>query len=157
MFIPSVGEKKEVKQMDVNKDPKESASAADEDQHQEKERRPVSTSSGLLESAVDKFAREGGFDDLPLKGKPIKIEDGDVLTGIMKNANYQPAWIELRKEIAADIKRLLGRPEPNAIPEAELEAINQKIMKYNRMVPNPQLQKGLLSGMNLQAAYDKWE
>ena len=58
----------------------------------------MSTSSGLLESAIDKFAREGGFDDSPLKGKPIKIEDGDVLTGIMKNANYQPAWVELRKK-----------------------------------------------------------
>jgi len=143
--------------MDLNNDPKEMASAAEENQQNEKERRPMSTSSGLLESAIDKFAREGGFDDLPFKGKPIKIEDGDVLTSIMKNANYQPAWVELRKEIAADIKRLLDLQEPNAIPESEVEAINQKIMKYNRMVPNPQLQKGLLSGNNLHAAYDKWE
>ncbi|MEF7441241.1 DUF1992 domain-containing protein [Paenibacillus lautus] len=143
--------------MDLNNDTKEMASAAEENQQKEKERRPMSTSSGLLESAIDKFAREGGFDDLPLKGKPIKIEDGDVLTSIMKNANYQPAWVELRKEIAADIKRLLDRPEPNAVPEAEVEAINQKIMKYNRIVPNPQLQKGLLSGVHLHAAYEKWE
>ncbi|QOT10797.1 MULTISPECIES: DUF1992 domain-containing protein [unclassified Paenibacillus] len=143
--------------MDLNNDAKEMASAAEENQQKEKEQRPMSTSSGLLESAIDKFAREGGFDDLPLKGKPIKIEDGDVLTSIMKNANYQPAWVELRKEIAADIKRLLDRPEPNAVPEAEVEAINQKIMKYNRIVPNPQLQKGLLSGVHLHAAYEKWE
>lgn len=143
--------------MDLNNDAKEMASAAEENQQKEKERRPMSTSSGLLESAIDKFAREGCFDDLPLKGKPIKIEDGDVLTSIMKNANYQPAWVELRKEIAADIKRLLDRPEPNAVPEAEVEAINQKIMKYNRIVPNPQLQKGLLSGVHLHAAYEKWE
>lgn len=143
--------------MDLNNDAKEMASAAEENQQKEKERRPMSTSSGLLESAIDKFAREGGFDDLPLKGKPIKIEDGDVLTSIMKNANYQPAWVELRKEIAADIKRLLDRPEPNAVPEAEVEAINQKIMKYNRIVPNPQLQKRLLSGVHLHAAYEKWE
>lgn len=143
--------------MELNNDAKEMASAAEENQQKKKERRPMSTSSGLLESAIDKFAREGGFDDLPLKGKPIKIEDGDVLTSIMKNANYQPAWVELRKEIAADIKRLLDRPEPNAVPEAEVEAINQKIMKYNRIVPNPQLQKGLLSGVHLHAAYEKWE
>lgn len=143
--------------MDLNNNAKEMASAAEENQQKEKERRPMSTSSGLLESAIDKFAREGGFDDLPLKGKPIKIEDGDVLTSIMKNANYQPAWVELRKEIAADIKRLLDLQDPNAIPEAEVEAINQKIMKYNRIVPNPQLQKGLLSGSHLHAAYDKWE
>lgn len=144
--------------MDLKDDSNESATAGTEvNQQKEKERRPMSTGSGLLESAIDKFAREGGFDDLPLKGKPIRIEDGDVLTSIMKNANYQPAWVELRKEIAADIKRLLDLQEPNAIPEAEVEAINQKIMKYNRIVPNPQLQKGLLSGIHLQAAYDKWE
>ena len=69
-----------------------------------------------------------------------------MLTSIMKNANYQPAWVELRKEIAADIKRLLDLQEPNAIPEAEVEAINQKIMKYNRIVPNPQLQKDSCPG-----------
>jgi len=142
-----------------NVDPTNSAAAPEpeEDQNKENERRQMSTSSWLLESAVDRFAREGGFDDLPLKGKPIKIEDGDVLTGIMKNANYQPAWIELRKEIAADIKRLLDLSDPSMIPESEFEAINQKIIKYNRTVPSPQLQKGLLSAINLHAALDKWE
>jgi len=75
----------------------------------------------------------------------------------MKNANYQPAWIELRKEIAADIKRLLDRSDPDMISESEYEAINQKIIKYNRTVPNAQLQKGLLSAVNLHAALDKWE
>jgi len=145
--------------MDRNVDPPNAAIAPEpeEDQNQENERRQMSTSSSLLESAIDRFAREGGFDDLPLKGKPIKIEDGDVLTGIMKNANYQPAWIELRKEIAADIKRLLDRSDPDMISESEYEAINQKIIKYNRTVPNAQLQKGLLSAVNLHAALDKWE
>ncbi|ANY74886.1 DnaJ family domain-containing protein [Paenibacillus ihbetae] len=145
--------------MDRNVDPLNAAAAPEpeEDQNQENQRRQMSTSSSLLESAIDRFAREGGFDDLPLKGKPIKIEDGDVLTGIMKNANYQPAWIELRKEIAADIKRLLDRLDPDMISESEYEAINQKIIKYNRTVPNAQLQKGLLSAVNLHAALDKWE
>lgn len=143
--------------MELNDNPKKSDFASEENQNKEDERRQMSTSNWLLESAIDEFARKGGFDDLPAKGKPIKIEDGDVLTGIMKNANYQPAWIELRKEIAADIKRLLDRADSNTLPETELEAINQKIMKYNRIVPNPQLQKGLVSEINLHAAYDKWE
>lgn len=142
--------------MDLNDNPKEPASATDEHRNEEREQRHMSTSSGLLESAIDEFARKGGFDDLPLKGKPIKIENGDVLTGIIKNANYQPPWIELRKEIAADIKRLLDRKEANALPETEIEAINDKIMKYNRIVPNPLLQKGLVSAINLETAYEKW-
>ncbi|GAB6930967.1 hypothetical protein JCM10914A_49500 [Paenibacillus sp. JCM 10914] len=125
------------------------------DEKDDNERRSTSTSGQLLESAIDEFARKGGFDDLPLKGKPIKIEDGDVLTGIMKNANYQPPWIVLRKEIVADIKRLLDRPD-NIFSDAELDDINEKIMKYNRTVPNPLLQKGLVSHSNLLDAVDKW-
>jgi len=57
--------------MDRNVDPQNAAIAPEpeEDQNQENERRQMSTSSSLLESAIDRFAREGGFDDLPLKGK----------------------------------------------------------------------------------------
>lgn len=87
----------------------------------------------------------------------ITISKMNCLTGIMKNANYQPAWIELRKEIAAEIKRLLECADLNSIPEEELEVINQKIMKYNRIVPNQLLQKGLVSKINLHTAYEKWE
>ena len=41
-----------------------------------KERRPMSTSGGLLESAIDKFAREGGFDDSPLKESRLRSKTG---------------------------------------------------------------------------------
>ncbi|GIP26585.1 hypothetical protein J23TS9_17150 [Paenibacillus sp. J23TS9] len=145
--------------MDLNDNQKEAA--PEENQNNKKETNRMSTSGWLLETAVDEFAQNGGFDDLPGKGKPIKIGDGDVLTGIMRNANYQPAWIELRKEIAADLKRITDRSGMNLLMEAELmdaelEHINQKIRKYNRLVPNPLLQKGLVSGMNLHTAYDKW-
>jgi hypothetical protein len=88
--------------------------------------------------------------------KPIKIEEGDVLTSILKNANVQPPWIELRKEIAADLKRVADRKPPVAEMEAELEAINQKIRKYNRLVPNSLLQKGLVSAANVESACEKW-
>ena len=140
--------------MDLNDKQKEAAS--EDIQNNKIEKNRMSTSGGILESAVDEFAQNGGFDDLPGKGKPIKIEDGDVLTGIMRNANYQPAWIELRKEIAADLKRITDRSGMSPLMEAELEPINQKIRKYNRLVPNPLLQKGLVSGTNLNSAYDKW-
>lgn len=140
--------------MDLND--KQNEAAPEDIQNNKKEKNRMSTSGWLLESAVDEFAKTGGFDDLPGKGKPIKIEDGDVLTGIMRNANYQPAWIELRKEIAADLKRITDRSGMNPSMEAELELINQKIRKYNRLVPNPLLQKGLVSGTNLHSAYDKW-
>ncbi len=123
----------------------------------EEKYRETSAKDGLVESAVDDFAKKGGFDDLPGKGKPLNIGEGDVLTSIMKNANYVPPWIEQRKEIAADIKNLTDRPDWSAEEmERRIENINQKIRKYNRLVPNPLLQKGLVSESNIERAYEKW-
>ncbi|MDR9856909.1 DUF1992 domain-containing protein [Paenibacillus sp. VCA1] len=131
--------------------------AQENQQHTTEERHEhLSTREGMIESAVDEFAKNGGFDDLPGKGKPIKIEEGDMLTTILKNANVQPPWIELRKEIAADLKRVTELGLTAVEVDAKLEEINQKIRKYNRLVPNSLLQKGLVSSANLQKAYDKW-
>lgn len=131
--------------------------AQENQQHTTEERHEhLSTREGMIESAVDEFAKNGGFNDLPGKGKPIKIEDGDMLTTILKNANVQPPWIELRKEIAADLKRVIDGGLTAGEAEAELEDINQKIRKYNRLVPNSLLQKGLVSAANVHSAYEKW-
>jgi hypothetical protein len=54
-----------------------------------------------LEEAIAR----GEFDDLPLKGKPIKIESNpfqpelDLAFSRLKNAGMAPAWIELDREI----------------------------------------------------------
>ncbi|MGN7360645.1 DUF1992 domain-containing protein [Paenibacillus sp. SAF-054] len=123
----------------------------------EEKYRETSAKGGLVESAVDDFAKKGGFDDLPGKGKPLNIGEGDVLTSIMKNANYVPPWIEQRKEIAADIKNLTDRPDWSTEEmERRIENINQKIRRFNRLVPNPLLQKGLVSAANIERAYEKW-
>ncbi|MBJ9992499.1 DUF1992 domain-containing protein [Paenibacillus sp. S28] len=116
----------------------------------------MSTRYGLVESAIDDFAKRGGFDDLPGKGKPHKIDDEDVFSSILKKNNYQPPWAELRKEIAADLKRLADNPGSDHELRAELEAVNDKIRTYNRIVPHPMLQKGLVSRANLENAYPKW-
>ncbi|MEK3871916.1 hypothetical protein [Paenibacillus sp. FSL M7-0831] len=73
--------------------------------------------------------------------KPIKIEEGDVLTSILKNANVQPPWIELRKGNRRGFEAGRRPEAAGGGDEAELEAINQKIRKYNRLVPNSLLQK----------------
>ncbi|GIO31451.1 hypothetical protein J2TS6_25920 [Paenibacillus albilobatus] len=141
--------------MDWN-DRKKKAAQENRQHMTEEKHEHLSTREGMIESAVDEFAKNGGFDDLPGKGKPIKIEEGDMLTTILKNANVQPPWIELRKEIAADMKRVIEQGPTAAEADAKLEEINQKIRKYNRLVPNSLLQKGLVSSANLQKAYDKW-
>ncbi len=68
------------------------------------------------ESWVDDAIREaevrGEFDDLPDKGKRIHIEDQPFAPEMasalrtLKNAGYQPIWMELDKEITRDKREL---------------------------------------------------
>ena len=54
---------------------------------------------------LDRAIARGEFDNLPLKGKPIKIESNpyqpelDLAFGRLKNAGMAPAWIELDREV----------------------------------------------------------
>ncbi|WP_195574384.1 DUF1992 domain-containing protein [Paenibacillus sp. 1001270B_150601_E10] len=111
-----------------------------------------------MDSIVDEFAKKGGFDDLPGKGKPLKLQEGDVLGHVMKEANVLPPWLELRKEIVNEMSLLLARQREvgASIHEQELDALNEKIRKFNRHVPSSLLQKGLVSASNLEQQYEKW-
>ncbi|WP_211747471.1 DUF1992 domain-containing protein [Paenibacillus sp. Marseille-Q4541] len=114
----------------------------------------------LVNDAIEDFAKRGGFDDLEGMGKPLDIQEGDVLSGVLKNANYLPAWIELRKEIAAEMKltmEKMGHSDPPVV-ESEIEIINEKIKNYNKKVPNPVLQKGFVSRENIETKYENhWQ
>jgi DnaJ homolog subfamily C member 28 len=68
------------------------------------------------ESLIDKMIREsmerGEFDDLPGRGQPIDLsenpfEDPELRTvhRLLRNAGFAPAWIEERKDIAAEFER----------------------------------------------------
>lgn len=67
---------------------------------------------GGRESAVDKAIREamerGEFDDLPGKGKPLKLErnpyakERELAFKLLKDAGYAPEWIERDKEVRAE-------------------------------------------------------
>lgn len=111
-----------------------------------------------IEDAVAEFAKKGGFDDLVGKGKPLKLEEGDAFTGVLKHANFVPAWVALRKEIAGDMQRFIERSEaePNADLNKQLDEINQKIRKHNRLVPSGALQRGLVTGENIKWKYEHW-
>lgn len=100
--------------------------------------------------------KKGAFDNLPGKGKPISIPSGGDLTNhILKNANYLPAWLELQHEIRDQLHRLLSSAKPDVM-EQELLAINEKIKKYNTMVPSTMLQKQKITQDNLQQQYELW-
>jgi hypothetical protein len=58
-----------------------------------------------VQERLEEAIARGEFDNLPLKGKPIKIESNpfqpelDLAFSRMKNAGTAPAWIELDREI----------------------------------------------------------
>ena len=64
-----------------------------------------------IDEHIRKAQQEGKFDDLPGKGKPLKLEDDphadpawQLAFRMLKEAGYSLPWIEDLKEIEADIE-----------------------------------------------------
>ena len=131
----------------------------DEKAHKKKEHPPESHQSAsvyLVNDAIEDFAKRGGFDDLTGIEKPLEVLEGDVLSSVLKNANHLPLWVELRKEIATEMKLLIDKMNlvSPAEVEIEIELLNKKIKNYNEKVPNPVLQKGFVSEQTLETKYE---
>ncbi|WIV18365.1 DUF1992 domain-containing protein [Paenibacillus polygoni] len=135
------------------KEPKDKEAQKQEKHQPESHQSP---SVYLVNDAIEDFAKRGGFDDLAGMGKPLKVPEGDALSGVLKNANYLPPWVELRKEIAEEMKLLIHKMNhinPGEV-EIEIELLNEKIKNYNKKVPNPVLQKGFVSEQTLEIKYE---
>ncbi|WP_077325515.1 DnaJ family domain-containing protein [Virgibacillus siamensis] len=92
------------------------------------------------------------YNNLPGKGKPLPKENLQMDTfqrfqKTAKDAGFLPPWLKLQKEIASLLK--------TAKTEKDLEDINSKIKKHNRICPIP-MQKNLVSFVNLEKAKDNW-
>jgi hypothetical protein len=102
--------------------------------------------------------KNGVFDNLPGKGKPIEISSGDVTNSILKNANILPDWLRLQHEIRDQLRNLLfsiHNDDENKI-ERELLEINKKIVIYNNRVPSTILQKQKITRDNMEQQFQLW-
>jgi hypothetical protein len=104
---------------------------------------------GRLDHWMDELIREaqqrGDFDDLPGKGKPLHLDDRDPLVGmeadvykVLKNAGFTPEWVELRKQIIAEMNWMREHGNHPERPSRIVET-NILIDKHNRAVPNDNL------------------
>ncbi len=114
-----------------------------------------------VESSVEKQIREamarGDFDNLPGKGKPLKLDDDGLVPEdlrlayhMLQSNGFAPEWIELGQEIETERARLEEallegtreerRRRFHALREP-IEGLNRKILDYNLRVPLPNLQK----------------
>lgn len=113
-----------------------------------------------LDEAYRDFVKSGGADQLPGKGKPLKIPEGGILETILKNANVPPPWILLRQEIQASLDQavylLRKRPEDPEI-DVLLRGINEKIVELNLSSPSVSLHRRKITRDNWAEQYKKWK
>ena len=91
----------------------------------------------LVEERIRKAQEEGLFDNLPGKGKPLKLEDDSSIPEdlrltykILKNSNCLPVEMELRKEIFS-LRQLL---DAAIDPEVRLNIrrkLNLRTLSFN--------------------------
>ena len=131
-----------------------------------------------IEEQSRKAMAEGKFDNLPGKGKPIRLDETnphadpewELAYHMLKEAGYTLPWIEIIREIEADItsarqelkcawdwqQAALSEHQPAAVIQAEWERalaafknqltrLNKRIRDYNLQVPNARFQRPILS------------
>ena len=93
----------------------------------------------IAERRIQEAMKDGAFDDLPGKGKPLALEsdshvpeDLRIAYKILKNAGYVPPEISLRKEIVKTEDLLAGMEDTEA-KYRQFKKLNFLIMKLNMM------------------------
>ncbi|MCL6443583.1 MAG: DUF1992 domain-containing protein [Alicyclobacillus sp.] len=114
-----------------------------------------------MDEIVREHAAQGGFDDLDGKGRPLSLDNSGgefMVNRIMKNAGVLPPWLELQHDIGKRVQALLKRLDthPDLDVTSDLEEINQKIHKYNRLCPSTLLYKAPLTRANLAQQAVHW-
>jgi hypothetical protein len=91
----------------------------------------------IVEERIQNAQREGLFDNLPGKGKPLRLDDDSgvpedlrLTFKILKNSNCLPIEMELRKEIFSLRQLLNAAIDPEARREFRRE-LNLLILKLN--------------------------
>lgn len=98
-----------------------------------------------LSEIIEQAEKDGHFDDLPGKGKPLELGRQASnpyeaqLYKTMKDNHVLPRWIELGKEID-HLKEVISTYTDKKKKRKAIKEINKKIKEYNYICP-PSLQK----------------
>ncbi|HZG56092.1 DnaJ family domain-containing protein [Paenibacillus sp.] len=112
-----------------------------------------------VDEAVREFEKNGGMERVKGKGKPLQLETGDPIYGVLRTANVRPHWLELQHDIRDALKRLHEETMRGESARAEeaLAAINAKIVRYNAIVPHYTMQKSKVEWATLSKQREAWE
>jgi len=93
----------------------------------------------IAEERIREALQRGEFDNLPGRGKPLKLEDDQHIPEdlrlaykVLKNANCLPPELELKKEIRS-AEELLGKLKDEGEKYRQIKKLNYLIMKLNTM------------------------
>ncbi|MFE5321070.1 DnaJ family domain-containing protein [Paenibacillus sp. NPDC056579] len=115
-----------------------------------------------MDKVIAEERKKGTLDHLPGLGKPLHLHKENsmeaIVNDVLKTAHFLPPWIQLQHEIRDDIARAITKLQSNDSDhqQDELDEINQKISKYNKICPIPHLQKVQLTRDNITIQYEKW-
>ncbi|MFZ5572229.1 MAG: DUF1992 domain-containing protein [Thermodesulfobacteriota bacterium] len=96
----------------------------------------------IIEERIQQAIRQGSFNNLPGAGKPLEFNNNNVpeelrlAYKILKNADFIPPELELRKEIR-QTEDLLGAMKDESEKYGVLKKLNFLIMKLNSMRRGP--------------------
>lgn len=97
----------------------------------------------MAERKIQEAMREGLFDDLKGRGKPLVFEDDSwipedlrMVCRFLKNANCIPPEVELKKEIL-NLRDLITSLDDDKARLRKIREMNYKIMKFNIMRNTP--------------------
>lgn len=91
----------------------------------------------FVEERIQRAQEDGVFDNLPGKGKPLKLEDDSFVPEdlrltykILKNSNCLPAEVELRKQIF-NLRQLLNAAIDEQTRRELRRELNLLVLKFN--------------------------
>ena len=95
--------------------------------------------SKIIEKKITDAQKKGEFDELPGRGKPLLVEDDfnvpydlRLAYKILKNADYLPPELQLKKEIR-QMEDMLEDISDEKEKYRQIKKINYRIMKLNMM------------------------
>jgi len=97
----------------------------------------------IAEERIREAIEKGEFDNLPGKGKPLKLDDDSLVPEdlrmayrVLKNTGYLPPELELKKEILS-LRDLINTIDDDEKRLRRLRELNFKLMKLSIMLRRP--------------------
>ena len=100
--------------------------------------------AAIAERKILEAMERGEFDDLPGKGKPLDLSDGNPMVPdelrmaykVMKNAGCLPPELELHNEIVR-LRDLVDAARDETQRNARIKELNVKLLRFNILTKRP--------------------